>query len=113
VLTDVPRATKVFAEEIFGPVVLLERVADFSAAIEAVNASQYGLQAAVFTNDLKKVRSAFHLLEVGGVIVNDAPSFRSDNMPYGGVKNSGLGREGVRFAMNDFTEERVLVYRPS
>jgi len=110
VLTDVPRSTRAYAEEIFGPVVVLEKVADFAAGLEAVNASAYGLQAAVFTNDLQKVRTAFHQLEVGGVIVNDAPSFRSDNMPYGGVKGSGLGREGVRWAMEDFTEERVLVY---
>ena len=112
VLTDVPRSTRAYSEEIFGPVVVLEKVADFREALEAVNASHYGLQAAVFSNDLAKVRMAFHHLEVGGVIINDAPSFRSDNMPYGGVKRSGLGREGVRSAMKDFTEERVLVYRP-
>ncbi len=112
VLSQVPRHTKAYAEEIFGPVVVLEQVGDFSAALDAVNASTYGLQAAIFSNDLAKVRTAFHQLEVGGVIVNDAPSFRSDNMPYGGVKGSGLGREGVTLAMEDFTEERVLVYRP-
>ena len=112
VLTDVPRTAKAYAEEIFGPVVLLEKVADFGQALMAVNDSRYGLQAAIFSNDLKKIRTAFHELEVGGVIVNDAPAFRSDNMPYGGVKDSGLGREGVRYAMEDFTEERVLVYRP-
>lgn len=112
VLTDVPPSTKAYSEEIFGPVVLLEKVSHFEQALEAANASKYGLQAAIFTNDLRKVRLAFHQLEVGGVIVNDAPSFRSDNMPYGGVKASGLGREGVRYAMEDFTEERVLVYRP-
>jgi aldehyde dehydrogenase (NAD+) len=76
-----------------------------------VNASRYGLQAALFTNELSAVRRAFAELEVGGLVVNDAPSFRSDNMPYGGVKDSGLGREGVRYAMHDFTEERVLVLR--
>lgn len=112
VLTDVPRDTRVFAEEVFGPVVVLERVASFDAALEAVNASRYGLQAALFTNELSAVRRAFHELEVGGLIVNDATSFRSDNMPYGGVKDSGVGREGVRYAMADFTEERVLVLRP-
>lgn len=112
VLTEVPRTARVCTEEVFGPVVMLERVPDFSAALLAVNDSVFGLQAAIFTNDLSKVRAAFHTLEVGGVIVNDAPSFRSDNMPYGGVKASGLGREGVLWAMNDFTEERVLVYRP-
>ena len=112
VLTDVPRDTRAFAEEIFGPVVVLERAASFDAALESVNASRYGLQAALFTNELSAVRRAFHELEVGGLIVNDATSFRSDNMPYGGVKDSGLGREGVRYAMADFTEERVLVLRP-
>lgn len=112
VLTDVPRDTRAFAEEIFGPVVVLERVASFDAALESVNASRYGLQAALFTNELSAVRRAFHELEVGGLIVNDATTFRSDNMPYGGVKDSGLGREGVRYAMADFTEERVLVLRP-
>jgi acyl-CoA reductase-like NAD-dependent aldehyde dehydrogenase len=112
VLADVPRETRAFAEEIFGPVVVLERVASFDAALESVNASRYGLQAALFTNELSAVRRAFRELEVGGVIVNDATSFRSDNMPYGGVKDSGLGREGVRYAMADFSEERVLVLRP-
>jgi glyceraldehyde-3-phosphate dehydrogenase (NADP+) len=112
VLTDVPRAAKVCAEEVFGPVVVLEPVADLDAAIAAVNDGRYGLQAALFTNELSAVRRAFEGLEVGGVIVNDATSFRSDNMPYGGVKGSGLGREGVRYAMADFTEERVLVLRP-
>lgn len=112
VLTNVPRDAKVAAEEVFGPVVVLERVATFDDAIARVNDSQYGLQAAVFTNDLSAVRRAFHELEVGGVIVNDAPSFRSDAMPYGGLKGSGLGREGVRYAMEDFTEPRVLVLRP-
>jgi acyl-CoA reductase-like NAD-dependent aldehyde dehydrogenase len=111
VLTDVARFSKVYSEEVFGPVVVLEQVADFGAALDAANDSAFGLQAGLFTNDLKKVRRAFHELEVGGVIVNDAPSFRSDNMPYGGLKQSGLGREGVRYAMADFTEERVLVYR--
>ncbi len=112
VLTDVDRRAKAFSEEIFGPVVILEKVRDFDAALEAANASQYGLQAAIFTTDLPSVRRAFRELEVGGVIVNDATTFRSDAMPYGGVKSSGRGREGVRAAMLDFTEERVLVTRP-
>jgi glyceraldehyde-3-phosphate dehydrogenase (NADP+) len=111
VLTGVPRDAKVYAEEVFGPVVVLERVDGFEQALAAVNASRYGLQAALFTNELSAVRRAFAELEVGGLVVNDAPSFRSDNMPYGGVKDSGLGREGVRYAMHDFTEERVLVLR--
>jgi glyceraldehyde-3-phosphate dehydrogenase (NADP+) len=111
VLTDVPEEARASREEIFGPVVAVWPVADWDAGLGAVNAGQYGLQAGVFTRDLRRVRQAFHELEVGGVIVNDAPSFRSDNMPYGGVKRSGLGREGVRYAMEEFTEERVLITR--
>ncbi|MCA2976671.1 MAG: aldehyde dehydrogenase family protein [Myxococcaceae bacterium] len=112
VLTHVPRDAKVYAEEVFGPVVVLERVASLDEAISAVNDSRYGLQAALFTDELSAVRRAFAALEVGGLVVNDAPSFRSDNMPYGGVKGSGLGREGVRYAMHAFSEERVLVVSP-
>jgi acyl-CoA reductase-like NAD-dependent aldehyde dehydrogenase len=112
VLTDVPREAKAFSEEIFGPVVVLERVSTFEAAIESVNQSRYGLQAALFTNDHASIRQAFRALEVGGLIVNDATTFRSDATPYGGVKASGRGREGVRSAMLDFTEERVLITRP-
>jgi glyceraldehyde-3-phosphate dehydrogenase (NADP+) len=111
VLADVPGDAKAAREEIFGPVVAVWPVADWEAGLRAVNAGQYGLQAGVFTRDLRRVREAFHGLEVGGVIVNDAPNLRSDNMPYGGVKRSGLGREGVRYAMDEFTEERVLVTR--
>ena len=109
ILLDPPRASKVWREEIFGPVVALVKANDFDDALKIANDSQYGLQAGLFTNDLRKVRRAFHELEVGGVIVNDSPSLRSDNMPYGGVKGSGLGREGVRYAMEDFTEERALL----
>lgn len=112
VLVDVPRFQKVYSQEVFGPVVVLERAEGFDAALDAANDSAFGLQAAIFTGQLRKVRRAFRELEVGGVIVNDAPSFRADGMPYGGVKGSGLGREGVRAAMLDFTEERVLVLRP-
>jgi acyl-CoA reductase-like NAD-dependent aldehyde dehydrogenase len=112
VLVDAPRHLRIVHEEVFGPVVVLQRVATFDAALEAANDSQFGLQASLFSNDLRRVRRAFHELEVGGVIVNDAPSFRSDNQPYGGVKGSGLGREGLRRAMEDYSEERVLVYRP-
>jgi glyceraldehyde-3-phosphate dehydrogenase (NADP+) len=111
VLADVPEQSKAAREEIFGPVVAVWPVADWEAGLRAVNAGQYGLQAGIFTHDLARVRQAFHELEVGGVIVNDAPSLRSDNMPYGGVKRSGLGREGVRYAMEELTEERVLVTR--
>ena len=111
VLADVPADSKVAQEEVFGPVVAVWPVADWEAGLAAVNAGKYGLQAGVFTRDLARVRTAFRQLEVGGVIVNDAPNLRSDNMPYGGVKQSGLGREGVRYAMDELSEERVLVTR--
>jgi acyl-CoA reductase-like NAD-dependent aldehyde dehydrogenase len=111
VLVDVPPEVQVAREEAFGPVVAVWPVDSWEAGLEAVNAGEYGLQAGVFTDSLRKVRAAFHQLEVGGVIVNDAPSYRSDNFPYGGVKRSGLGREGVRSAMEELTEERVLVTR--
>ena len=111
VLADVPADSKVAQEEVFGPVVAVWPVADWEAGLAAVNAGKYGLQAGVFTRDLARVRTAFRQREVGGVIVNDAPNLRSDNMPYGGVKQSGLGREGVRYAMDELSEERVLVTR--
>ena len=97
--------------EIFGPVAMLERVASFDEALERANASAYGLQAGVFTARLDHAMHAWDRLEVGGVIVGDVPSFRADGMPYGGVKASGLGREGVRYAIEDMTETRLLVIR--
>jgi glyceraldehyde-3-phosphate dehydrogenase (NADP+) len=109
-LAGVDSALRVSCEEVFGPVAVLERVADFETAIRRSNDSVYGLQAGVFTNDLSQVRQAHAELEVGAVIVNDASSFRLDTMPYGGVKQSGLGREGVRAAMEEMTEGRMLVY---
>lgn len=112
VLADVPRDAQVRNEEVFGPVAVVSRAVDFGAALAKANDTRYGLQAAIFTSDWKKARQAFHALEVGGVVVNDAPSFRADAQPYGGVKASGLGREGVRSAMADYTEERALVWRP-
>lgn len=109
VLEQVPPGSKITCEEVFGPVILLTPFDDFEAAIAEANDSRYGLQAGVFTDGLGRVRTAWRELEVGGVIVNDYPTFRQDNMPYGGVKESGLGREGLRYAMEDFTEPRVLV----
>jgi acyl-CoA reductase-like NAD-dependent aldehyde dehydrogenase len=111
VLVDVPPEVRVAQEEVFGPVVAVWPVDSFESGLEAINASAYGLQAGVFTSSLGYARRAFHRLEVGGVILNEAPNFRSDNYPYGGVKASGLGREGVRSAMEELTEERVLVTR--
>lgn len=109
VLTDVPPGAKASCDEIFGPVCNVERVDSFGAAVAAVNASPYGLQAAVFTRDLGHSLRAFEELEVGAVILNEAPSFRIDHMPYGGVKMSGFGREGIRCAIEDMTELRMLV----
>lgn len=111
VLEAVPCAERVVSDEIFGPVVVLSRFSRFAEALEQVNASKYGLQAGVFTDSLAHTLQAWDELEVGGVIVGDVPSFRVDNMPYGGVKASGLGREGVRYAIEDMTEPRLLVLR--
>jgi acyl-CoA reductase-like NAD-dependent aldehyde dehydrogenase len=93
-------------------VVLLEPFREYRSALTIVNESHYGLQAGVFTNNLSHTMLAWDELEVGGVIINDVPSFRVDNMPYGGVKGSGLGREGIRYAIEDMTELRLLVMRP-
>jgi acyl-CoA reductase-like NAD-dependent aldehyde dehydrogenase len=109
VLTDTRPDQKVNAEEIFGPVVTVESYEDFEAAFRLTNHSRFGLQAGVFTKDARLVAAAFAQLDVGGVIVNDVPTFRSDAMPYGGVKDSGLGREGVRYAMEEMTDLRLLV----
>ena len=110
-LEGVPRSTKLYTEEAFGPVAFFSTFTDFDAALAEVNDSKFGLQAGVFTRDLFKMMKAWDRLEVGGVVINDVPSYRVDNMPYGGVKDSGLGREGIRFAMEDMTEIRNLVIR--
>jgi glyceraldehyde-3-phosphate dehydrogenase (NADP+) len=109
VLTGVPADCHLAREEAFGPTVNVERAASFEAALTAVNDSAYGLQCGVFTRDLGEAWSAFERLQVGAVILNDAPSFRIDHMPYGGVKESGLGREGVRDAIRELSEPRLLV----
>lgn len=108
-LTNTQPDMKVNCEEVFGPVVVAEPYTDFSEAIRFINNSRFGLQAGVFTNHLDEMNQAFEQLEVGGVIINDTPTFRADHMPYGGVKDSGLGREGVKYAMLDMLEPRVLV----
>ena len=111
VLENVPGDAAVSCQEVFGPVVVLAPFSDFDQALDMVNDSSFGLQAGVFTRDVYKVERAWDRLEVGGVVVGDVPSWRVDHMPYGGVKDSGLGREGVRFAIEDMTEIRLLVLR--
>jgi acyl-CoA reductase-like NAD-dependent aldehyde dehydrogenase len=109
VLVDVPRDAKVSREEVFGPVLTVAPYDELDDAFAFVNDSRYGLQAGVFTRDLKVAFRAHRELEVGGVVIGDVPSYRADQMPYGGAKESGIGREGVRYAMEDFTYERVMV----
>ncbi|MEN1680663.1 MAG: aldehyde dehydrogenase family protein [Planctomycetota bacterium] len=110
-LENVPADLTLCAEEAFGPVAVLSPYTDFTAALAEVNNSRFGLQAGVFTRDWYKIQQAWDTLEVGGVVIGDVPSWRVDNMPYGGVKDSGLGREGIRHAIRDMTEERLLVVR--
>jgi acyl-CoA reductase-like NAD-dependent aldehyde dehydrogenase len=110
-LENVPSDEKICAEEAFGPVAVLAPFREFDAALDEVNRSTFGLQAGVFTRDLYRAHRAWNRLEVGGVLINEVPSWRVDHMPYGGVKDSGFGREGVRFAMEDMTEIRLLVIR--
>lgn len=109
VLTGTHLGMKVCCEEVFGPVVIIEGVEDFSQAVEMINQGCYGLQAGVFTDSIEEMNFAFSELEVGGIIINDVPTFRVDHMPYGGVKESGQGREGIRYAMHDMLEPRLLV----
>jgi acyl-CoA reductase-like NAD-dependent aldehyde dehydrogenase len=109
VLENVPRGAAISCEEAFAPVVVLESYQSFEDGLAAVNDSKFGLQAGVFTNDLSKAYRAYDILDVGGVLINQVPTFRTENMPYGGVKDSGFGREGVRYAMEDMTEVKSLV----
>ena len=108
---DVPSDADLSCKEAFGPVAILTRFRDFDEALEMVNRSDFGIHAGVFTRDLYRAYRAWDVLEVGGVIIGDVPSWRVDHMPYGGVKDSGLGREGIRFAIEDMTELRMLVIR--
>ncbi len=109
VLTNTNASMNVCSSEVFGPVVTLEQFKDFESAVEQMNNTRFGLQAGVFTNDIQEMNRAFEALEVGGVIINDVPTFRVDHMPYGGIKDSGQGREGVKYAMMDMLEPRILV----
>ena len=112
VLLDVPESADAWCEEIFAPVVAVRSAPDLSAALETVNRSRYGLHASIFTRSLATAFRAIEELEVGGVVVNEVPGFRSDIMPYGGVKDSGLGREGPRFAIEELTVTRMAIIRP-
>lgn len=109
ILTGAKPGMKVLDEEVFGPVMVIERFEKLDEAIVAVNRSRYGLQAGLFTRDAVKIFRAYEQLQVGGLVVGDTPTWRMDPMPYGGVKASGLGREGVRYAMDEMTEPRLLV----
>ena len=110
-LEDVEPTQDVVCQEAFGPVAILSRFEDFASALDEVNDSVFGLQAGIFTRDLYKAQEAWNRLDVGGVVIGDVPSWRVDHMPYGGVKESGLGREGIRFAIEDMTEIRLMVVR--
>jgi acyl-CoA reductase-like NAD-dependent aldehyde dehydrogenase len=111
ILENVDPSQKLSCMEAFGPVVTMQSYSDFDEAIRIVNDSEFGLQAGVFTNNINKAMHAWDELDVGGVLIGDIPSFRVDNMPYGGVKDSGLGREGIRYAIEDMTELRLLVIK--
>jgi glyceraldehyde-3-phosphate dehydrogenase (NADP+) len=108
VLTNVTPTMKVSCREVFGPVVTVTPYRQFDEALEAMNRSEYGLQAGVFTQDVNKVFYAFRHLEVGAVLVNEIPTFRAEHMPYGGVKDSGLGREGLRISIEEMTEPAAV-----
>lgn len=111
VIEGAPSDSDVNAEEAFGPVSLISAFDHFDDALDEVNNSQFGLQAGIFTRDIYKAHKAWDTLDVGGVVIGDVPSWRVDNMPYGGVKESGLGREGIKYAMEDMTELRLMVIR--
>ena len=112
VLTAVRPSMKVSCMEVFAPVISVESYEEFTEAVDLVNASDFGLQAGVFTSNLHNIHEAYERLDVGGVIINDAPTYRMDHMPYGGVKASGFGREGIRYAMEELTELKLLAVNP-
>ncbi|MBP9680864.1 MAG: aldehyde dehydrogenase family protein [Bacteriovorax sp.] len=109
-ITNTQEVMKVVSEEVFGPVAIIEKVQYFDEVIRAINRSPYGLQAGLFTNQISQMKYAHEHLEVGALLINAIPGFRVDSMPYGGVKDSGLGREGIRYAMEEMTEPRLLIY---
>ena len=109
ILTSTKKEMNVCCCEIFGPVVVVEPYDDFHSAVDEINNSRYGLQAGVFTDSITEMDHAFNTIEVGGLMINEVPTFRMDHTPYGGVKDSGMGREGVKYAMLDMLEPRLLV----
>ncbi len=109
IITNTRSSMKVCALEIFGPVVTVEKVGSFSEAVKQINNSRYGLQAGVFTNSINEMNHSFNEIEAGGIIINDVPTFRVDHMPYGGVKDSGFGREGLKYSIHEMMEPRLLV----
>jgi acyl-CoA reductase-like NAD-dependent aldehyde dehydrogenase len=110
-LEDVPTDAELTCQEAFGPVAVLSKFDDFTAALDEINRGNFGLQAGIFTRDIYKAHQVWDTLEVSGIVIGDVPSWRVDHMPYGGVKDSGLGREGIRFAIEDMTEIRLFVMR--
>jgi acyl-CoA reductase-like NAD-dependent aldehyde dehydrogenase len=110
VILDAAPTLKVSCQEVFAPVVLINKVASVEEAIDLVNDSRYGLQAGIYTENVHTAFEAAEKLQVGGVIINDTPTFRVDHMPYGGVKESGLGREGVRYAVEEMTECKLVIF---
>jgi len=111
ILTGVPKSSRVSCQEVFGPVVTLDTYKTLDEAIEQVNDSIYGLQAGIFTRDIERAFQAASRMEVGGVMINDVPTFRVDHMPYGGVKQSGTGREGPRYAIEEMTDMKLICWR--
>jgi glyceraldehyde-3-phosphate dehydrogenase (NADP+) len=109
ILTNVKKEMRVCSEEVFGPIITVEPFDDFEAAIDMLNDSKFGLQAGVYTDSIAEMNLAFEKIECGGVIINDVPTFRVDQMPYGGIKDSGFGREGLKYAILDMMEPRILV----
>ena len=110
ILINVNPNLPVACSEAFGPILIVNSYTNFNDAIKAVNNTDFGLQAGVFTNNMNKALGAFNQLDVGGVVINDIPTFRVDNMPYGGVKDSGFGREGIKYSLREMTEIKLLVY---
>jgi len=109
VITDVKSDLQISCQEVFAPVVVVSKYNDINKAYDEINDSEFGLQAGLFTNDAKAIFKAYDNLEVGGVVVGDVPTYRIDHMPYGGVKSSGMGREGTRYAIEEMTEPKLLV----